>query len=658
MMSMTSTDRGRIAEILRGLGLAALTVGFAAGCIQSAGAAVYYVAAGGDDGNDGLAPERAWRSLHRVNVAALKPGDTVLFKRGDVWRGQLLPKSGQEGAPVTYGAYGEGQKPLLLGSVAMSRPEDWRQIGPNLWSAGGVPEAEPASVLTPPQNPQELHFGLHTEGGAVATRAVGEDGVHRILCSEPGRTGAHMQYYTTGLKLEEGHAYRFSFHVRCTAPFKLEFPRLMKSGAPYTAYTSNVPPSLEITPTKQQAVGYFVSNVTAEDGRITFYLGGALPKGATLELSDLASGEVPLTELPKVSALPVDVGNIIFGNETACGAKKWTLEDLKQQGDYWYDPMKQRVVVWSERNPAEQYGMVECALGRHIINEGGCSYVTYENLALKYGAAHGIGGGGTHHITVRSCDFGFIGGADQYGGGTRRVRFGNGVEFWGNAHDNLVERCKLWEIYDAALTNQNNGPNVHQYNIIYRYNVIWNSEYSFEYWNRPESSETHDIYFINNTCLNAGHGWGHSQRPDPSGRHLCFYSSDAPAQNIVIANNVFYEATKNAFYAPWWKPEWIRALRIDHNIWVQREGTMVAFKDRGYTMQEFAQYQADWGLEPHSLATDPLLVDPAKLDFHLRDGSPCIDAGADFGSGVDFDGRAVPQGKATDIGAYEHAVGA
>lgn len=655
---MTHPDHTPLADILRGLGVAALALGLAVGDVSSTQAAVYYVSATGDDRNDGTAPERAWQTLTRVNAADLKPGDTVLFRRGDAWRGQLQPRSGQEGAPITYAAYGEGAKPLFLGSVAMSRAEDWRPIGPNLWAAGGVPEPASSVAQAPVQIPQELHFGLHTEGGAVAARTVSEDGVQRIVCTEPGTAGSHMQYYTTGLKLEEGHAYRFSFRVRCTAPFKMAFPRLMKSGAPYTGYTSRVPAGLEVTPTAEGAVGYFVANVTADDGRITFYLGGALPKGATLELSDMTFGEVPMTEVPQPSVLPVDVGNLIFGREVACGVKKWTLEDLKQQGDYWYDPVKQRVVVYSERNPAEQYGAVECALHRHIIDEGGRSYVTYENLALKYGGAHGIGGGSTHHITVRACEFGYIGGADQYGGGVRRVRFGNGIEFWGPAHDNLVERCKLWEIYDAALTNQSSGPNVQQYNLIYRYNVIWNSEYSFEYWNRQESSETHDVYFINNTCVNAGHGWGHAQRPDPSGRHLCFYVADAPSRNIVIANNVFYEATRNAFYAPAWKPEWIRALRMDHNIWVQRNGTMIAFKDKNYTMADLAQYQADWGLEPHSLAADPLLADPEHLDFRLRDGSPCVDAGEDFGPAVDFDGRAVPQGKATDIGAYEGSVGA
>ena len=79
-------------------------------------------------------------------------------------------------------------------------------------------------------------------------------------------------------------------------------------------------------------------------------------------------------------------------------------------------------------------------LARHIIDQSTAQLRrSTTDLALKYGAAHGIGGRNTHHITSRNCDFGYIGGGDQIGG-DRTVRFGNGVEFWGDAHDNLVER--------------------------------------------------------------------------------------------------------------------------------------------------------------------------------------------------------------------------
>ena len=462
-------------------------------------ASAYYVSNEGSDRNDGKSPETPWRTLDRVNAEPLAPGDAVLFRRGDRWRGQLLPRSGADAGYVTYGAYGSGDKPLLLGSVARDSAEHWRPEGQNIWATAGL-----------------------------------------------DATGKH--------------------------------------------------------------------------------------------------------------ALPCDVGNIIFDHGQACGVEVWNEVDLKAQGDYWYDEQAHVLKLYSPKCPASCHSSIECALRMHIIDQSNASYVIYENLALRYGGAHGIGGGNTRHIIVRDCDLSYIGGGDQYGGeGT--VRYGNGVEFWGDAHDSVVERCRLWEIYDAALTNQNNGPNVKQYNLYYRHNLVWNSEYSFEYWNRPENSLTHHVHFENNTCVNAGYGWGHSQRPDPSGRHLCFYSSPAPAHGIYIHNNIFLEATTNAFYAPGWPPDAIAALEMDHNCWVQSEGAMIRLEDRSYTMAQFAEYQADTGKEPNSIAADPCLADAARGDFRLAERSPCVDAGADLGLQADFDGNPIPQGAAPDIGAYERGQG-
>ncbi len=82
----------------------------------AAPAATYYVSPAGSDGADGLATNRPWRTVSRVNGAALTPGDTVLFERGGGWRESLEPgASGTPGAPVVFGAYGEGPKPVFLG---------------------------------------------------------------------------------------------------------------------------------------------------------------------------------------------------------------------------------------------------------------------------------------------------------------------------------------------------------------------------------------------------------------------------------------------------------------------------------------------------------------------------------------------------------------
>jgi len=67
----------------------------------------YYVSADGNDQNSGDI-NHPWQSLEKASSATLKENDAVLFKRGDLFRGQLVCQSG-----VTYGAYGEGPKPKI-----------------------------------------------------------------------------------------------------------------------------------------------------------------------------------------------------------------------------------------------------------------------------------------------------------------------------------------------------------------------------------------------------------------------------------------------------------------------------------------------------------------------------------------------------------------
>lgn len=70
----------------------------------------YFISNQGCDENDGLSPERPWKTLEKVSSAELKYGDGVLFKRGDLFRGFVQTRAG-----VSYGAYGVGEKPKFHG---------------------------------------------------------------------------------------------------------------------------------------------------------------------------------------------------------------------------------------------------------------------------------------------------------------------------------------------------------------------------------------------------------------------------------------------------------------------------------------------------------------------------------------------------------------
>ncbi|MBW4055876.1 MAG: right-handed parallel beta-helix repeat-containing protein [Proteobacteria bacterium] len=604
-----------------------ITIFFVALCSTSMGAASqnYYVSTTtGNDNNNGLTLQTPWRTLSKVNGAVLRPGDKVLFKRGDEWRGQLVPKSGSAGAPITYGAYGSGTKPLLLGSVSRNNTQVWQYEGSNIWATikpAFRDDKTQADFLSRP-------WTLSAEAGAQSRMTSLEgNGKYTLKITSviSGTAPNHIQLYNHGLFIRDGDYFVFTFRARGTKPFTIHNIKLIKQSAPWTTYGDGGQTNLKITSDWTDYSMRFKASQTAPDGRITIYLGGAVPPESEFYFQPVEWKKV---ESVNPEVLSLDVGNIIFDHGKSVGIKKWKQDDLKRQGDFWYNADTWQVKLNSEKNPAEWYKSIELALARTIVKQGGKSYIVYENLALQYGAAHGIGGGDTHHIVIRDCDISWIGGGHQF---TRAngapVRFGNGIEFWSNAHDNLVEDCRIWEIYDAAMTNQGSDVNV-QSDITYRNNVIWNSEYSFEYWNGPHGSKTQNIRFEHNTCVNAGFGWGHAQRSIPNGHHLMFFTNQAKTDEFNVRDNIFYNATESLLSM---SNNWTAALTMDNNSWFQSRGDLIRFLKASYGSNQFTQFQEQANQDKHSMFADPKFVDINKLDFRLSANSPVRSLSIDGG---------------------------
>ena len=77
----------------------------------------YYIdALIGSDSFSGLTPQAPWKSLEKVNTTVFQPGDSILFKSGQTWTGQLKPKgSGDSVLAIVIGMYGGTAKPVING---------------------------------------------------------------------------------------------------------------------------------------------------------------------------------------------------------------------------------------------------------------------------------------------------------------------------------------------------------------------------------------------------------------------------------------------------------------------------------------------------------------------------------------------------------------
>ena len=100
--------------------------------LSSMGTTYFIDASGGNDANDGITEQTAWQTLSKVNSYPFAPGENVLFKRGERWRGSLtIPSSGTADMPIVFGAYGDGPLPII---DATALTAGWTALGNNLYS--------------------------------------------------------------------------------------------------------------------------------------------------------------------------------------------------------------------------------------------------------------------------------------------------------------------------------------------------------------------------------------------------------------------------------------------------------------------------------------------------------------------------------------------
>lgn len=85
-------------------------------------AAFYISAVSGDDLNDGLSQSSPWQTIQKANSINLVSGDSILFKSGETFKGNLKisNESGSNESPIIVSSYGNGEYPVIDGNGYLS----------------------------------------------------------------------------------------------------------------------------------------------------------------------------------------------------------------------------------------------------------------------------------------------------------------------------------------------------------------------------------------------------------------------------------------------------------------------------------------------------------------------------------------------------------
>jgi hypothetical protein len=344
-----------------------------------------------------------------------------------------------------------------------------------------------------------------------------------------------------------------------------------------------------------------------------------------------------------------EVGNIIFNNEESVGKNEVNgITDLDNQGEFYYDPARRRVLIYSTSNPASFYSDIECALdrgedigGMFFIGRQG-AYININNLDLRYSGSHGINVQNCHHIIISDNDISYIGGAVQFASVEQGiVRYGNAIQAYDAASDIDIERNRIWEIFDGAISLEGQAGSKNNINV--RYNFVSKAGNCLYYYSTGGTAS--NLYYENNTCVYSGYGWGSVLNQRLSmGNHFLTYGNRANTSNFYVRNNIFYEAMNYGLKLNGWTESTLNNLTMDNNLWYDSSDMKtIPYSPpwawiiwycrntcKGYSMANFSQnqlhvtgsYQADTGKDLHSIATNPYFTDEANNDYSPIIGSP------------------------------------
>jgi len=561
-------------------------------------AATYYVdAERGNDTNNGTAPTTAWKSVDKLNHAKFLPGDTIVFRRGQIWREQLnLQSSGEAQRPITIDAYGEGNAPEITGAdlVPAANWTACESCGPNIWQA--TVGTQPNVVLL---------------AGTKATKRASTGDVKNQ--NEWNWSGGTLYVYAEG---EPKKAFTKSgveigvrpIGVNLTGLSYITVRNLRVSGANGAPYS----------------LGSDIWGVVA--GRK-----GPAPRGLRIERSEVVNSASDGIHLEGVQESTID-SNLIMNNENVGIEIYRSLEEF----------LVSNVTISNNEVHHNHFigiNIAGCPAQESCHTIRNDKQLTVTKVRIIGNKSYANGAGIYLHQTTDSLVSGNI---SHDNTDTTRRGEGYGVGLSGSS-DNIVERNECYGATHAGieLSIDISKPAVGSSNNILRYNMVHDNGSNglmtdyvpsrgnrFVYnlvFNHPNGScffANHKGHlFANNTCVN-----------NRNGVYLYVSKTTTETGEITVKNNIIINSAR---YHVVVEAGVQGPLTFDNNDYYPDDGRKFNWKD---SVSNFEGWQAKSGGDAKSLVADPKLHSLAPLkaeDFALRSDSPVIGRGESLGADLE-----------------------
>jgi cysteine-rich repeat protein len=233
--------------------------------------------------------------------------------------------------------------------------------------------------------------------------------------------------------------------------------------------------------------------------------------------------------------------------------------------------------------------------------------------------------------------------ANQQGGG-----YAGGIYVDGG-RDILIER-NLVAGADLGIEVGAENAGIVTENIVVRDNVLHGNVRTCMVFGGYQASagRVRNSQFLNNTC------WHNDTSGSGFGELWIQFAEDN-----LVRNNLFVSTAQNVLV---YSEDGNVDNQLDWNLFHTAAGAGAAeFVWQGVGYAGFVAYRAGSGQDANSLFADPQLLDPSGDDFHLRAGSPAVNAGdpafVPAGGETDLDGAPRVSGGRVDIGADELTCG-